>query len=104
MITYLAGSSSSWELSAGRTGPTVIALPWLQTARKTVSKRVRVSQSYNYTIGVSLSVRSEIRMIDVSTYEGAYDMGDIAPPWNSAVPRTSGIAEFCSVKVTQYVL
>ena len=32
--TYLAGSSSSWELRAGRTGPTVIALPRLQTALK----------------------------------------------------------------------
>ena len=73
--TYLAESSSSWELRAGRTGPTVIALPRLQTALKTVRKRVRVSQSYN--LGFSLSVRSEIRMIDVSTYEGAYDMGDM---------------------------
>ena len=44
-ITYLAGSSSSWETRAGRTGPTVIALPRLQTAHKTVRKRVRVSQS-----------------------------------------------------------
>ena len=44
-ITYLAGSSSSWELRAGRTGPKVIALPWLQTALKTLRKRVRVSQS-----------------------------------------------------------
>ena len=43
--TYLAGSSSSWELTAGRTGPTVIALTRLQTALKTVRKRVRVSQS-----------------------------------------------------------
>ena len=33
-ITYLEGSSSSWDLRAGRTGPTVIALPWLQTALK----------------------------------------------------------------------
>ena len=73
-ITYLAGSSSSWELRAGRTAPTVIALPRLQTALKTVRKRVRVSQSYNN--GLSLSVRSEIRMIDMSTYEGAYGMGD----------------------------
>ena len=78
--TYLAGSSSSWELRAGRTGPTAIALPRLQTALKTVRKlavrkRVRVSQSYK--IGLSLSVRSKIRMIDVSTYEGAYDMGDM---------------------------
>ena len=32
--TSLAGSSSSWELRAGRTGPTVIALPRLQTAPK----------------------------------------------------------------------
>ena len=40
-ITSLAGSSSSWELRAGRTGPTVIALPLLQTAHKMVRKRVR---------------------------------------------------------------
>ena len=44
-ITYLAGSSSSWEPRAGRTGPTVIALPRLQTARKTVHKRVCVSHN-----------------------------------------------------------
>ena len=31
-ITGLAGSSSPWELRAGRTGPTVKALPRLQTA------------------------------------------------------------------------
>ena len=37
-ITYLAGSSSSWELRAGRTGPTVIALPRLQTAIKNGAK------------------------------------------------------------------
>ena len=43
-ITYLAGSSSSRELRAGRTGPTVIALPWLPTALKSVQKRVRVSR------------------------------------------------------------
>ena len=36
--TYLAGSSSSWELRAGRTGPTVIALPRLQTALKIGAK------------------------------------------------------------------
>ena len=35
-ITYLAGRSSSWELRAGRTGPTVMVLPWLQTALKSV--------------------------------------------------------------------
>ena len=37
-ITYLAGSSSPWELRAGRTGPTVIALPRLQTATKNGEK------------------------------------------------------------------
>ena len=37
-ITSLAGSSSSWELRAGRTGPTVIALPRLQTALKIGAK------------------------------------------------------------------
>ena len=36
--TCLAGSSSSWELRAGRTGPTVIALPRLQTALKIGAK------------------------------------------------------------------
>ena len=71
---YLAGSSSSWELRAGRTGPKAIVLPRLQTALETVRKRVHVSQSYN--IGLSLSVRSEKRMIEVSTYKGTYDMGD----------------------------
>ena len=36
--TYLAESSSSWELRAGRTGPTVIALLRLQTALKIGAK------------------------------------------------------------------
>ena len=73
-ITYLAGSSSYWEPRAGRTGPTVIALPRLQTALN-IGARTRPHLSKLKTIGLSLSVRSEIRMIDVSTYEGAYDMG-----------------------------
>ena len=69
-ITYLAGNSSSWELRADRPGPTVITLPWLQTARKTVLF------SKLQTVGLSLSVRREIRMLDVRAYEGAYDMRD----------------------------
>ena len=73
-FTFLAGSSSSWELRTGRTGPTVIALPRLQTALKNGAKtRPRLLYS---TIGLCLSVRSVVMMIDVSTYEGAYFMGD----------------------------
>ena len=55
-------------------GPTVIALPRLQTALKNGAKtRPRL---LNSTIGLCLSVRSVVRMIDVSTYEGAYYIGD----------------------------
>ena len=74
-ITYLAGSSSSRELRAGGTGPTLIVLPWLHTALKTVRKRASASVKIQ-TIGLSPSVRSEIRMIVVRAYEGAHDVGD----------------------------
>ena len=48
LVIFACGSSSSWELRAGRTGPTVIALPRLQTAPKMVRKRVCVGQKLNY--------------------------------------------------------
>ena len=47
-ITGLAGSSSSWELRAGRTGPTVIALPRLQTATIKRCENASASVILNY--------------------------------------------------------
>ena len=73
-ITCLAGSSSSWELRAGRTGPTVIALPRLQTALKNGEKTHPRLSKLNYR---SLPVGPQRGNDDrVSTYEGAYYMGD----------------------------
>ena len=58
----LAGSSSSGELRAGRTGPTTNALAWPQTAFKWCASIVRVSQSCNFW---SLPVRLQRKMMSV---------------------------------------
>ena len=47
-ITGLAGSSSSWELRAGHTGPMVIALPRLQTATIKRCENASASVILNY--------------------------------------------------------
>ena len=47
-ITGLAGSSSSWELRVGRTGPTVKALPRLQTATIKRCENASASVILNY--------------------------------------------------------
>ena len=56
--TYLAGGSSSGELRADRTGPTINSLPWPQTALKrcasAVSSYLRV-----ITFGLCPSVREK---------------------------------------------
>ena len=55
----------------------------------------------NMSASVKLNYRSlpvgprVVRMIDVSTYEGADFMGDRLRHVGSAVPRTSGLAEPC---------
>ena len=90
-ITGLAGSSSPRELRAGHTGPMVIALPRLQTATTKRCENASASVKHNYR---SLPVGPRlVRMIDVSTYEGADFMGDRLRHVGSAVPRTSGLAE-----------
>ena len=63
-ITYIAGRSSSQELRAGRTGPTIKALPWLQTAL-IVFAYLKI-ETYR-----SLAVRPQRKMMRVvRAYEG----------------------------------
>ena len=69
----------------------VIALPRLQTATTKRCENASASVKHNYR---SLPVGPRlVRMIDVSTYEGADFMGDRLRHVGSAVPRTSGLAE-----------
>ena len=69
----------------------VIALPRLQTATTKRCENASASVKLNYR---SLPVGPRVvRMIDVSTYEGADFMGDRLRHVGSAVPRTSGQAE-----------
>ena len=69
----------------------VIALPRLQTATTKRCENASASVKLNYR---SLPVGPRVvRMIDVSTYEGADFMGDRLRHVGSAVPRTSGLAE-----------
>ena len=90
-ITGLAGSSSSWELRAGRTGPTVKALPRLQTATIKRCENASASVILNYR---SLPVGPQRGKDDRREYvRGGGLHGGYAPPWGSAVPRTSGLAE-----------
>ena len=69
----------------------VIALPRLQTATTKRCENASASVKLNYrSLPVGLRV---VRMIDVSTYEGADFMGDRLRHVGSAVSRTSGLAE-----------
>ena len=69
----------------------VIALPRLQTATTKRCENASASVKHNYR---SLPVGPRlVRVIDVSTYEGADFMGDRLRHVGSAVPRTSGLAE-----------
>ena len=81
-ITYLAGSSSSWELRAGSTGPTVKALPWLQTALKRweiVSAKLKIE-----TVGLCPYVRNDKMMSVVRAHEGEISCPSyLGPNWFS---------------------
>ena len=78
----------------------VIALPRLQTATTKRCENASASVKLNYR---SLPVGPRVvRMIDVSTYEGADFMGDRLRHVGSAVPRTSGLAEPI-LKIKHYV-
>ena len=79
----------------------VIALPRLQTATTKRCENASASVKLNYR---SLPVGPRVvRMIDVSTYEGADFMGDRLRHVGSAVPRTSGLAELVDKTFTESI-
>ena len=80
----------------------VIALPRLQTATTKRCENASASVKLNYR---SLPVGPRVvRMIDVSTYEGADFMGDRLRHVGSAVPRTSGLAEPWPQTISMYCI